>query len=119
MTAEEALIHFLSKTLQKRWRGRYASLVQTKKGKKTFLADLWHQIEDKLDPAKVVNDLPKEAWSTPAYSFKQNTGFGQEEQSVRSAFESVGDGSLIIDRNGRHGIHQPEDMVDDIKYFRA
>ncbi len=119
MTSEEALIHFLSKALQKRWRNRYVKLVQTKHGKQTFLADLWHQLEGRLNLSKVVSDLPEEVWASPAFSFRQNYGFGHEEESVRTAFDSVGDGSLIIDISGIYGIHQPEYMIDYIKYFRV
>lgn len=119
MTAEETLAQFLSKALLDRWRDRYLSLVQTKRGKKTFVEDLWHQLEDRLDPAKSVPDLPAEVWASPAFSYSQNNGFGKEEESVRVAFDTVGDGSLIVDKTGRHGIHQPEDMVDDIRYFRV
>ena len=119
MTAEETLVQFLSKALHKRWRDRYVSIVQTKRGKNTFLADLWHQLEDRLDPDKSVTDLPKDVWSSPAFSFSQNNGFGKEEESVQKAFDTVGDGSLIIDKTGKYGIHQPEDMVDHIKYFRV
>ena len=110
MTAEETLIHFLSKALQNRWQDRYISLVQTKRGKNTFLEDLWHQFEDRLDPEKSVADLPKDVWASPAFSFSRNNGFGREEESVRTAFDTVGDGSLIIDKTGRYGIHQPEEL---------
>jgi len=119
MTAEETLVEFLSKVLPKRWRDRYVSLVQTKKGKKTFLNDLWHQCGDRFDPDKTVADLPKEVWTSPAFSFSQNNGFGLEEESVQKAFDTVGDGSLIVDKTGKYGVYQPEDMVDDIKYFRV
>jgi hypothetical protein len=117
MTSEEALRYFLSRALQERWRDRYTSLIQTKRGQKRLLADLWHEFESRLDPAKVVNNLPAEVWAAPAYIFRQNMPFGQEEISVQSAFDSVEDGCLIIDSNGRYGVHKPEDMVDDIKYF--
>lgn len=117
MTAEEALIHFLSHTLQKRWRERYLYLVQSKRGKRKFLSDLPHAFEDRLDLAKSVEDLPEHAWSAPAYSFSQPDRFGVEESSVRAALWSVGDSSLIIDTNGNFGVHQPEDGIGT-RYFR-
>jgi hypothetical protein len=116
-TAEEALVRFLSKALQPRWRERYVELIRSKRGKKVFLADLCHRVEDVLDPAKAVPDLLESVWKSPAFSFSERHGFGREEESVRAAFDSVGDGSLIIDRAGKHGIHQPEDMIDDVTFF--
>ena len=98
MTAGEALAHFLSRALQKRWQDRYVSLIQTKRGKKTFLADLCHQLSARLDLAKAVPDLPRDVWNEPSFSFSQKNGFGREEKSLQTAFESVGDSSLIIDR---------------------
>ena len=118
MTAEEALTHFLSSALQKRWRDRYLDLVQSKPGRKKFLNDLPHAFEDRLDLAKSVENLPEHAWSVPAYSFGQPDGFGVEESSVRAALWSVGDSSLVIDTNGNFGIHQPEDGIGT-KYFRV
>ena len=119
MTPEEALVHFLSGALQKRWRARYVSLVQTQRGKSKFLADLWHVFEHRLDFAKAVCALPEDAWSASAFSFSETVGFGREEESLKTAFDKVGDGSLIVDVNGRYGIYQPEDAVDRIKYFRV
>jgi len=116
MTSEEALNHFLG-VFPKRWRCRYRSLLGTKKGKETFLNDLWHQFEKRIDEAKVVQDIPQKAWSLPAFSFSGNGEFGKKEKSIQDAFSSIGDGSLIIDSTGKYGIYQPEDMVDDIKYI--
>jgi hypothetical protein len=117
MTAEKTLIRFLCKVLQKRWQDRYVSILQTRRGKKTFLDDLWHQLKDRFDPEKVMTDLPEEAWSSPGFSFSQHKGFGKEEKSVRTAFDTVGEGSLIIDKTGTYGAYQPEDMVDEITYL--
>lgn len=119
MTPEEALTHFLSHALQKRWRERYISLIQTKSGKKTFLNDLYHELEDRLDPSKTLIHLPDEVWNQPAYSFNAVVGFGRQEQSLRIAVEVVSDGCLIIDTKGNYGIHKPEDMVDDIRCFNV
>jgi len=57
MTAKEALVHFLAHALQKRWRDRYVSLVQSKRGKERFLNDLHHEIEDRFDLSKSTKNL--------------------------------------------------------------
>ena len=110
MTAEDTFIQFVSKAIHKRWRDRYISIATTKRGKQTILEDLWHQFEERIDPSKVITDLPSKAWQKPAFSYSQNNGFGKEEESVRKAFDTVGDGSLIIDKTGTYGVYQPEDM---------
>ncbi len=92
MSAEEALNHFLSGALQKQYKDRYRSLIQTKKGKQKFLSNLWHQFEDKINESKTVKEFPSKVWTLPAYSFSENNGFGQKEYSMQNAFESVGDG---------------------------
>ena len=117
MTPEDALARFLSRVLQKRWRERYASIIRTRRGKKTFLRALYHTIEGQLDSAKAVIQLPDQAWQATAYSFSESAGFGHQEKSLRAAFDSAGDGSLVIDVEGNCGVHQPEGMVDDIRYF--
>lgn len=117
MVPEKALVHFLSKALMKRWKDRYISLVQTKHGKQKFLEDLWHQIEDRFDLAKSVPDFNRNVWGSPAFSFSQNNGFGQIEESMQAAFDTVGDGSLIIDKEGKYGIYLPEDKAEKVKYF--
>ncbi|MDF7802029.1 hypothetical protein P4C99_21310 [Pontiellaceae bacterium B1224] len=119
MTAEETFIQFASKAIHKRWRDRYVSIATTKRGKKTILEDLWHQFEDRIDQATIIEDLPSEAWRSPAFSYSQTNGFGREEESVRKAFDTVGDGSLIIDKSGKYGIYQPEDMIDNIKKIKV
>ena len=117
MTPEEAIDHFLSRALSKRWRSRYASILCTKRGKRTFLAGLYHELQDHLDSSKAVSSFPTKAWALPAFAFSESCGFGQREESLRDAFDTVGDGSLITDSTGRYGIYQPEDMVDDIVYI--
>ena len=117
MTAEEALVHFLSNALQKRWRDRYVSIVPTKRGKRRFLEDLSHTLERRFDPTKSLLDFPEEVWRSQAFSFRQPSGFGREEESMRSAFGIRDDSSLIIDKTGNYGIYQPEDMIDDIEYY--
>ncbi len=119
MSPEEALIHFLSRALQERWRERYISIIQTKRGKKTLLRNLYHELEDRLDPSKALMQLPADVWNLPAYSFNEAVGFGRQEQSLKTAFELVSDGSLIIDTKGNYGVHKPEDLVDDIRYFNV
>ena len=117
MIPEDALARFLSRALQKRWRERYASIIQTRQGKKVFLRALYHTIEGQLDSAKAVIQLPDQAWQASAYSFSELAGFGHQEKSLRAAFDSAGDGSLAIDVEGKYGVHQPEDMVDNVRYF--
>lgn len=119
MTAKEALLHFLSKALQRRWQDRYLSLIKTEHGRKKFIKYLCHRFEDRLDPAKSVDDLPEEILASRAFSFSQDTAFGRKEESVRTALDILGDCSLIIDKAGTHGIYKPKDMIDDIKYFRV
>ena len=119
MTAEEALGRFLSKALQKRWRDRYATLLRTKRGRGELINSLPHAFEQRWDPAKAVEGLAEDIWAAPAFSFSFYSGFGRGEKSMRDAFDTVGACSLIIDRTGTHGIYHPEDIVDDIMFFRV
>ena len=118
MKAEEALARFIKKVMLKRWRDRYLQMVRKKRGQQRFLDDLWHEMEDRLDPEKSVKRLPETVWAMEAYSFSGDE-FGIEEDSMKDAFESLIDGALIIDREGKYGIHKPEEFVDKIKYYRA
>ena len=70
MTSEEALSHFLG-VFPKHWRRRYRSLLGTKKGKETFLNDLWHQFEKRIDEAKVMQDIPPESLVSTSFLFQR------------------------------------------------
>lgn len=118
MKAEETLRIFLSKALKERWRERYLSLIKTEKGQGKFLTTLSHDFEDKLETRKLTKIFPEEIWALPAYLFMRNETWGKEKDSVKKAFDSSGDGILIIDKTGSYGIYRPEDSIDNIKYVK-
>ena len=115
MNQETVLSTFIKSALNKRWIDRYLSLVNSKKGKSKFLKDLYHVFDDKIDPSKVVKDFNKKVWELPAYSYSEIGGFGNDEASLKNAFEKYGGaGCLVVDYTSKYGIYIPETMIDEI-----
>jgi len=114
LNAEEALDKFLSATLKKR-NGRYCDLISRPKGRKKFLGELYHQLGDCFREDAKVAELSNDHISWSAYSFSECRGFGTVEISMASGLEALINetGWLLISQNGKCGIYQPEDMIDD------
>lgn len=114
MTPEESLSKFLSGALQHKWRQRYLSLVVTKRGKKTFLKDLHHVLDERLDIKKLTT-LTDSVLKLPAYQFNEYEGFGLEYGTMQEAYDRAGEGFLVVSTNGNHGILIPETIGSEVK----
>ena len=64
-----------------------------------------------------------EVWTSPAFSFSQQDGFGVEEESFQAAFDTVGDSRLIVDKTGKRTAieiqmstdHALENIIKDVQ----
>ena len=77
MNSSDALIHFLSKALKKRWIDRYTGFASKQKTRKKFLNAIYHDLSDRFDRSKVVKSFPDSAWSMKAYIFQPPDEFGE------------------------------------------
>jgi len=121
MKATEALDTFLRKTFDPLKARRYCDLIRRPKGQKRFLGDLYHAIGDSFRGGLL--DTPLTDWqrAQPGYSFSEARGFGLPEISLNDGYDALmpNTGWLLIDAEGRFGIYQPEDMIDDQRQIRA
>jgi len=118
MNAQEALHAFLNASLMKR-KERYCDLITRPKGRKKFLGDLYHQLGDCFRTNVQANELIREQMEMPAFSYSETRGFGTAETSISTGLDALmpETGWLLIEGNGKFGIYQPEDMIDDRKYI--
>ncbi len=77
MDPTEAIRAFLSHALRKERRDRYLFLVERRKGRKRFLADLYHAMGEQIDTSRAVPSIADEVLSAPAYSYSERGGFGR------------------------------------------
>jgi hypothetical protein len=114
MNAEDAIHAFFSRVLIKERRGRYLALIGTKKGRRKFLADLYHGVEDRIDRSRVVAALPQRVLDAPAYSYSSQDGFGHEEVSMSDGLSRMhqSGGWFVISQDGKHGVYTPEDDMN-------
>ena len=121
MNATEALDKFLRQTLDPRKARRYCDLIQRPKGQNRFLGDLYHTIGDCFRVG--LRDTPLSEWQRiqPGYSYSEARGFGLSENSLDGGYDALmpDTGWLLIDTEGRYGIYQPEDMIDDQRQIVA
>lgn len=115
MTSIEALDNFLRHTLDPGKADRYCDLIQRPGGQKRFLSDLYHTVGNcfRADLRSVTLSVMQR--EQPGFSFSESRGFGVVETSLEEAYELLmpDTGWLLIDSNGKFGIYQPEDMIDD------
>lgn len=119
MTAVEALDRFLRHTLDPLKARRYCDLIQRPKGQKRFLDDLFHTIGSCFRVGLHDSTLTDWQRTQPGYSFSNARGFGIREITLHDGYNALmsDTGWLLIDRMGRFGIYQPEDMNDDQRQF--
>lgn len=116
MTEQEAIRSFLSKALRKDWQPRYLSLVETKRGKQTILADLYHVLGERFDPAHL-KTIPESTLSKPAFLFSETDGFGKECPSMREAESNADEGALVVSADGKHGILIEETIKRGMQHY--
>jgi len=121
MNPIEALGRFLRQTLDPVKAERYCDLIQRPKGQKRFLADLYHVMEDCFRADLSDTPLSAQQRGEPGYSYSESRGFGFPENSMDEGYDALmpDTGWLLIDTEGRFGIYQPEDMVDNQRQIKA
>ena len=121
MNATEALDRYLRQVLEPRRAERYCDLIQRPKGQKRFLSDLYHTFADCIRDGLADTDLNDAQMGSPGFSYSESRGFGVAETSIESGFDALmpDTGWLLVDANGRFGIYQPEDMIDDRRQIVA
>ncbi len=121
MNAVQALDRFLQQTLDPLKVRRYCDLILRPKGQRRFLGDLYHTIGSSFRVGLRDTQLSDQQRAQPGYSFSEARGFGTPETSLKDGFEELmpNTGWLLIDREGRFGIYQPEDMIDDRRQILA
>lgn len=121
MNSVEALDRFLRCVLEPGRAEQYCDLIQRPKGQKKILHDLYHTIRDCFRTELVDTELNRGLLSTPGFSYSECRGFGVEESSIEDGFDALmpDTGWLLIDANGKFGIYQPEDMIDDRRQIVA
>ncbi len=116
--AQDALVAFFSRTLARRHE-RYVALVSRPKGQQKLLGEFYHRLWDCFEPRHVVGDLPKAAWSTPAYVYGPAPPFGARWPSLRAAYGELTEGQLLVTEDGRFGIHAQEDCSPGPLFIKA
>lgn len=121
MTAIEALDTFLRQALDPRRSERYCDLIQRSNGQKRFLADLYHTLGDCFRAELSDTELTDKQIASPGFSYSECRGFGVEETSIEEGFNFLmpNTGWLLVAANGKFGIYQPEDMIDDRRQIVA
>ena len=121
MNAVQALDRFLQQTLDPLKARRYCDLILRPKGQRRFLGDLYHAVGNSFRAGLRNTPLSDRQRAQPGYSFSEVRGFGASETSLNDGFEELmpNTGWLLIDTEGRFGIYQPEDMIDDRREIDA
>jgi hypothetical protein len=103
-----ALVTFLSGTLAQR-RERYVEFAGKAKTQRKLIAEFYHHFAGCLAKQAIVPALPEDAWELPAYSYGPSAEFGTPWPSLKAAYESMGEATLLVTQDGRFGIHTQED----------
>lgn len=114
MTASEAFVKFVSKTLLPAKAKRFSALASTRKGQRSIFNALSHDLESAVRPNAMKGRQYEELWTSPCFVFHGTLEFGVEIPSVRDAYEQLAkvDGWLILLQDGSAGIYRPEGRWD-------
>lgn len=112
MQAREALQELLAGALQARWRDRFIGFASSERHQAKLLAALHHELLDHFDRRVFTDELPRSAWSQPAFGFSSYHGFGTQHTSLRRAHEELDCSVLAVTADGRFGFYREEDLYD-------
>lgn len=74
-----------------------------------------HDFQNYISPDKIVQRFDPSIWSSPAYSFENEFGFGRRWNSFKEAYEKLYTESIvIITQDGGAGLFIPEFPTDEI-----
>ena len=94
---------------------RLLALIETKKGQKKFLRELYHGFQEAVRDDLAFQSSYDEYWDLPCFVFHESKGFGLAVSSFVKAYKqlSLDEGWLIISQDGSIGVYRPEARWDD------